>query len=165
VAVEQDYFADFTAASPGDVLDLGVELQFPLGSGTWLKEWAPDWTALPEQLAAWRTGMLSYGLSGWLHIPWLRFAYESPFPVTLTLITDQAQTIVLTIPPSGGLPAKYFTWLPPNKFKLVEWTADVGDGSPFTVYGSDIEVAVKSWGSGGPYQILRPFRTADGSST
>ena len=158
-------FADFTSASTTDVLDLGVELSFPLGSGTWLKEWSPDWTALPEQIAAWRTGMLSYGLKGWLHIPWLRFAYQSPFPLTLTLITDQGQSIVLTVPASGGLPAKYFTWLPPNKFKLIEWTADAGPGATFTVYGQDCECAIKSWGSGGPYTNLHPFRQADGSST
>ena len=109
--------------------------------------------------------MLSYGLSGWLHIPWIRFAYQSAFPVTLKLVTDQAQTISITIPPSGGLPAKFFTWLPPNKFKLVQWLADASAQSSFTVYGSDIEVAIKSWGSGGPYQVLRPFRSADGSST
>jgi hypothetical protein len=165
VTVEQDYFADFTGANPGDVLDLGVELSFPLGSGTWLKEWSPDWTALPEQIAAWRTGMLSYGLHGWLHISWLRFAYQSPFPLTLTLTTDQAQVMTLTIPPSGGNPAKFFTWLPPNKFKLCEWAADAGAGNTFAVYGQDIEVAIKSWGSGGPYQTLHPFRSADGSTT
>jgi hypothetical protein len=108
--------------------------------------------------------MLSYGLHGWLHIPWLRFAYQSQLPLTLTLLTDQLQTIMIAIPASAVQPAKFFTWLPPNKFKLVEMSVD-GGGAPFSVYGQDIEVAIKSWGSGGPYQTLRPFRSADGSST
>lgn len=163
--IEQDYFADFTTASTTDVLDLGMELQWPLGSGTWLKEWQADWTALPEQIAAWRTGMLSYGLHGWLHIPWLRFAYQSQYPLTLKLQTDQGQVISIAIPASAVNPAKFFTWLPPNKFKLVQWSADAGAGNTFTVYGQDCEFAIKSWGSGESYRIIRAFRSADGATT
>ena len=160
VSVEQDYFADFTNASPGDVLDLAAVYSFPLGSDTWLKEWAQDWTQLPEQIAAWRTGMLSFGLQGWLHAPWLRFAYQSQYPLTLTLLTDQLQTITLAVPASPTEPGKYFTWLPSNKFKLIEWAVD-GGGNPFTVYGADCEMPVGQWGRNTSYAIMRPIRPQD----
>jgi len=167
VSGEDDYLIDFTNASGADVQDLGLVLSFPLGSGDWLKEWQPDWTEIPEPIAAWRTGMLSYGLDGWLHIPWLRFAYQSTSIVTLKLITDQGATATLTIPSSGGVPAKFFTWVPSNvsgksmKFRMLEWTADAG-GKPFTVFSADIEVAIKPWGTTAGYQTLRPFQKVSG---
>jgi hypothetical protein len=170
-SAEADYLIDFTSATGADVLDLAAVFTFPVGSGDWLKEWQTDWTEIPEQIVAWRTGMLSYGLDGWLHIPWLRFAYQSTTDVTLKLITDQGAVAILTIPSSGGQPAKYFTWLPAidlngvsMKFRLLEWVADAG-GTPFTVYGKDIECAIKPWGSSASYQTLRPFLQQAGSTT
>src|SRR5271166_1482051 len=168
-AAESDYLVDFSNATQGDVLDLAVQFAFPLGSGDWVKEWQIDATELPEQIVAWRTGMLSYGLQGWLHIPWLRFAYSSTTAVTLKLTTDQGATATITIPSSLGVPAKFFTWVPAlvlgtsMKFKLCEWTADAG-GNPFTVYGKDIECAIGQWNRTSAYQNLHPFRQADGST-
>ena len=72
----------------------------------------PDWTSIPEQIVAWRTGMLSYGLQGWLDTPYLNFAYASTTQVNLTIKTDQGASVTLAIPSSGGVPAKYFTWIP-----------------------------------------------------
>jgi hypothetical protein len=169
-AGETDYLFDFTGATGADCLDLAAVFSFPLSSGNWLKEWQPDWTSIPEQIVAWRTGMLSYGLDGWLHIPWLRFAYSSTTSISLSLITDQGVTIALTIPSSGGTPAKFFTWLPANvsgastKFKMLEWVADAG-GSAWTCYGADMECAIKAWGSTSGYKTIKPFRKTDGSST
>lgn len=166
-AGENDYLIDFTNAAGADVQDLGLVLSFPLGSGDWLKEWQPDWTEIPEPIAAWRTGMLSYGLDGWSHIPWLRFAYQSTTAVTLKLITDQGVTATLTIPSSAGVPAKFFTWVPAivsgasMKFRMLEWTADAG-GTPFTVFSGDIEVAAGMWGRTSGYQTLRPFKAVSG---
>jgi hypothetical protein len=62
--IESDYLIDFTAAIQADVLDLAAVYSFPLRSGNWLKEWQVDWTDIPAQIVAWRTGMLSYGLQG-----------------------------------------------------------------------------------------------------
>jgi hypothetical protein len=157
--LEHDYFADFTGASSTDVLDLGMELSWPLGSGTWLKEWEVDWTQLPQQIASWRTGMKSYSLDGWLFTPWIRFAYQSQLPLVLTILTDQLQTISINIPASPIVPTKFFTWLPPNKFRLMEWTVD-GGGSPFTVYAGDIEFPIRQWGESGPLHTIRPFSGA-----
>lgn len=164
---EKDYLFDFTNAIGADVQDLGMVISFPIGWNNWLKEWQPDWTEIPEPIAAWRTGMLSYGLDGWIHIPWLRFAYQSTTAVTLRLITDQGVTATMTIPSSGGVPAKFFTWLPANvagksmKFRMIEWVADAG-GTPFTVFANDIEVAAGMWGRSSGYQTLRPFQKASG---
>lgn len=163
---EDDYLFDFTNATGADVLDLGMVLSFPVGSGDWIKEWQPDWTIMPEQIAAWRTGMLSYGQHGWMEVPWVRFAYASTSDVTLTITTDTGQVMNISVPSSGGETAKYWTWLPANKFKLMEWTADAG-GNPLTVYAADCELAVSPWGL--PASILRPFSGAgfgtEGSST
>jgi len=167
---EQDYLVDFTAATGADVYDLAASFSFAVGSGDWLKEWQTDWTEIPEAIAAWRTGMLTYGLNGWLHIPWLRFAYQSSANITLKLITDQGATTTIVVPSSGGVPAKYFSWVPATasgksmKFRMLEWVADAA-GQPFTVFGADNEVAIKEWGSTGPYQTLRPFRSRDSSTT
>lgn len=161
-AAEADYLTDFTAATGADVLDLGCIFSWALGSGNWLKEWQPDWTEIPEQIVAWRTGMLSYGLQGWLHIPWLRFAYQSTAQVNLTLTTDQGAAATLAIPSSGGVPAKFFTWVPPSsggvsmKFRMLELSGDAG-GTPWACYAKDIEMAIKEWGSTGPYKVIRPF--------
>jgi hypothetical protein len=161
-AAEADYLVDFTAATGADVQDLACVFSFALGSGDWLKEWQTDWTEIPEQIVAWRTGMLSYGLDGWLHIPWLRFAYQSTTNVTLKLITDQGATATLTIPSSAGVPAKYFTWVPPTaggismKFKMIELSANAG-GSPWTCFAKDIEFPIGQWGRNTPYRVIRPF--------
>ena len=132
-AAESDYLVDFTLATGADVLDLACVFSFALGSGDWLKEWQPDWTSIPEQIVAWRTGMLSYGLPGWLHVPWLRFAYQSTTQVNLAITTDQGASVNLIIPSSGGVPAKFFTWIPAYdnsgktmKFRLMEWTVTQG---------------------------------------
>ena len=169
--VETDYLMDFTASPNADVLDLAASFSFPIGGTTWLKEWQPDWAEIPEQIVAWRTGMLAYGLDGWLHSPWLRFAYASTTQVNLTINTDQGASYTVAVPSSGGQPAKFFAWLPAvdgagvsMKYRLLEWVADAG-GTPWTNYGKDHELAIKSWGSTGPYQIIRPFRPQEGSST
>lgn len=170
-ATEADYLIDFTAATGADVLDLAAVYSFAVGSGNWLKESQYDWTEIPEQIVAWRTGMLSYGKQGWLYAPWLRFAYSSTTQVNLTIATDQGQSVVLAIPSSGGVPAKFFTWIPPfssasgtMKFRMMEWIADAG-GTAFTVYGKDCEFALKEWGSQSAYEIVRPVRQQDGSTT
>jgi hypothetical protein len=166
---EQDYFFDFTNAAGADVLDMGVVLSWPIGSGDWLKEWDPDWTTLPEQIVAWRTGMLSYNQRGWLDVPWLRFAYASTTQVNLTITTDQGASVTLPIPSSGGAPAKHFTLVPAYdatgktmKFRMMEWVADAG-GTPWQCYGAGHEMMIQSWGQ--QATILKPFRQQDGSSS
>lgn len=160
-ATESDYLIDFSN-SVGDVQDLGASFSFPVGSGDWIKEWQPDWTEYPEPIAAWRTAMLTYGLEGWLHVPWMRFAYLSTTPVTLTITTDQGASATLTFPATAGSQQKAFTWVPSisggesMKFRMLRWSADAG-GTPFTVLADDIECAIREWGSSGPYKIIRPF--------
>jgi len=164
VPVEQDYFADFTAASPGDVLDLAGMFSWPVATTeTWLKEWQIDATSIPEQIAAWRTGMVTLGLDGWLFAAWVRFAYQSAAQVNLTISTDQGASVTIAIPPSTeGVPNKYFTWIPaisngaPMKFRMLEFTADAG-GNPWTCFAKDIELAVRQWGENSPLHIIRPF--------
>lgn len=162
-AGENDYLIDFTGATGADVLDLATVYSFPLGSGDWLKEFQVDWSEIPASVAAWRTGALAYGMDGWLHIAWLRFAYQSTTAVTLTLTTDQGATYTVTMPSSGGVPAKYFSWVAAEsggismKFKLLSWAANAG-GSPFTIFDAEIEIAIGQWGRTSAYRNLRPFK-------
>lgn len=158
---ENDFLFDFTNATGSDVLDLGMVLSFPVGSGNWLKEWQPDWTYIPEQIVAWRTGMLSYGQHGWMSVPWIRFAYSSTTAINLTITTDQGQVMTVIVPSSGGNPAKFWSLLPANKFKLMEWTADAG-GNTFTIYAQDNELYLVAWGL--QASTLRPFQAGFGTA-
>jgi hypothetical protein len=115
-------------------------------------------------------------MQGWLQAAWLRFAYTSSVDVHLSIVTDQGANYTVVVPSSGGIPAKFFAWLPAvsqgksMKFKLMEWIANA-NADAFTVYGADCELALKPWGdqSGfrevGGYRVIRPFRQGDGSTT
>jgi hypothetical protein len=125
--------------------------------------WGEKWItkSYPESVSDWESEMLSFGLKGWLHIPWINLAYAATAPVTLTLTFNTGGVITLTFPSTGGKQDKVFQTLPDSssvgscKFKLVSFK--VSSSSPFNIFQPDCEVAIKEWGSTGPYQIIRPF--------
>jgi hypothetical protein len=151
---ELDYLIDFTAATNADVRDVGLTLSWPLGSANYLSEYQIDWQAIPEQIIGFKTGMLSYGSQSWMTVPWLELAYQSTATVTLTMLTDQGQTITLTFPSTSGANAKTFVTFPPNKFKLAGWT--MNSAAPFTVYAADSKMLLVEWG--GATKRLDPFQ-------
>lgn len=150
--VEQDFLVNFTSAANAEVLDAGMVVSWALGSANILSEYGIDWTVLPEQIIGFKTGQLTYGGKGWMHIPWMNLAYQSTAAVTLTLTMDTG-TVTLTFPSTSGAQAKQFMTLPENKFKLVGWTAS--SASPFTIYAQDCEVLLSVWGA--ESNIVRPF--------
>lgn len=163
---EDDYLIDFTAAANADVKDLACEFTWPLGSGNILSEWQPDWTFLPAAVIGWKTGLLSYGAQGWMHIPWINLAYQSTAQVNivLQLAGDQNDTlasITLAFPSTAGLQTKQFMQLPPNKFKIVGWTANSAES--FTIYAEDCDAMLSVWG--GKDGIIHPFEQGFGVGT
>ena len=151
--IESDHFVDFTASNNVDMVDLASEFIWPIGSGNILSEWQPDWTQLPQTIIAWRTGLLSYGQRGWMHIEYLDFTYSATATVVITATCDTGQTFVLNLPPTAGAQAKSFNLPPANKFKLIGWT--VNSAEPFTIFADDCEARVAVWGIG--TITLKPF--------
>jgi hypothetical protein len=124
-----------------------------------VSEWV--YKPFPESVSDWESEMLSFGLKGWLHIPWINLSYAATTPVTLTLTFNTGGVITLTFPSTGGKQDKVFQTLPASssvgscKFKLVSFK--VSSSAPFNIFQPDCEVAIKEWGSTGSYQIIRPF--------
>lgn len=142
-ANEADYLTDFTSAANADVKDLACEFSWSITSGNILAEWQPDWTFLPAAVIGWKTGLLSYG-PGWGHVEWINLAYQSTAAVTLVMTPDNGAPVTLTFPSTTGKQVKQFLTFPPNKFKIVGWTAN--STQPFTISAQDCEVMFSAWG-------------------
>lgn len=159
-ASEADYLTDFTSATNADVKDLACEFSWPIVSGNILSEWQPDWTFLPAAVIGWKTGLLSYG-PGWGHVDWINLAYQSTATVTLIMTPDNGSPVTLTFPSTTGKQVKQFLTFPPNKFKIVGWTAN--SAQPFTIFAGDCEVMFSAWGiKSGP---IKPFEAGFGVQT
>jgi hypothetical protein len=149
---ESDYLVDFTQSTNADVKDLACEFSWPITSGNILSEWQPDWTFMPAAVIGWKTGLLSYGPS-WGHIEWINLAYQSSAAVTLVMTTDSGGPVTLTFPSTSGVQVKQFMTFPPNKFKIVGWTAN--STAPFTIYAADTAIMFSGWG--GKSGQIKPF--------
>lgn len=156
-ASEADYLVDFTAAANADVKDLACEFSWPIVSGNILAEWQPDWTFLPAAVIGWKTGLLSYG-PGWGHVEWINLAYQSTAAVTLVMTPDNGAPVTLTFPSTTGKQVKQFLTFPPNKFKIVGWTAN--SSQPFTISAQDCEVMYSAWGM--KSAPIKPFQAGWG---
>lgn len=159
-ASEADYLVDFTSAANADVKDLACEFSWPITSGNILSEWQPDWTFLPAAVIGWKTGLLSYG-PGWGHMEWINLAYQSTSAVTMVATLDNGSPITLTFPSTSGAQVKQFMTFPPNKFKIVGWTANSTE--PFTIYAADTSAMYAAWGV--KSRPIRPFETGFGVPT
>lgn len=157
-ASENDYLIDFTSATNADVKDLACQFSWPITSGNILSEWQPDWTFLPAAVIGWKTGLLSYG-PGWGHVEWINLAYQSTAAVTLVMTPDNGSPITLTFPSTGGKQVKQFLTFPPNKFKIIGWTANSSE--PFTIYAGDTAVQFAAWG--GKSGTIPPFQAGWGT--
>jgi hypothetical protein len=141
---EEDYLIDLTGATNADVQDIGCTLTWPLGSGNVLSEWDIDSTMLPQPVIGYKTGLMTYGAKGWMHIPWMNLAYKSTSTVNVTLTLDNGGPISLTFPSTSGVQQKTFQTLPPNKFKIVGWT--INSSQPFTIFADQSEILLSVWG-------------------
>jgi hypothetical protein len=156
-AAESDYLVDFTAATNADVKDLACQFSWPIVSGNVLSEWQPDWTIMPAAMIGWKTGLLSYG-PGWGHVEWINLAYQSTATVTLVMTPDNGSPITLTFPSTSGAQVKLFSTFPPNKFKIIGWTAN--SSQPFTIYAAGCAVMYSGWGV--KSVTIKPFEAGFG---
>jgi len=115
---------------------------------------------MPAAVIGWKTGLLSYGPS-WGHVEWINLAYQSTAAVTLVMTPDAGSPITLTFPSTSGSQVKQFLTFPPNKFKIIGWTAN--STQPFTINAQDCEVFYSGWGyKSGP---IKPFEAGWGPMT
>lgn len=152
---------DFNDTEGLYVRDLGTIFAWPTTAGTILDVWQPSIALMDDDVydrLSFHSLMNSLGLTGWGHIREMNIPFASTTDLTLLLSFGEGAVppfISLTIPNSGGQETKTKVTIPPNKFKLVE--IFLSSAQPFKLWGSDLELKIRSWGSEGPYQIVRPI--------
>ncbi len=118
---------------------------------------------LPELATNWTTIGTSFGLKGWLHARdgYLPLWGSGAGTATLIVRIDGVAQTPLTFPVSSEF-LKQRVDFAPAKGKIYSWslTSDV----PVRVFLPDIEVRVKSWGSPGGYQTVKPFGAVEGQT-
>jgi hypothetical protein len=92
-------------------------------------------------------------------VEWINLAYQSTAAVTLVMTPDNGSPITLTFPSTGGKQVKQFLTFPPNKFKIIGWTANSSE--PFTIYAGDTAVQFAAWG--GKSGTIPPFQAGWGT--
>ena len=141
--------------------DLGTIFSWPTNAGTILDVWQPSIALMDDDVydrLSFHALMSSLGLVGWGHIREMSIPFASATDLTLLLnfgLGAVPASISLTIPNSGGAETKTRVLLPPNKFKLCE--IFLSSTQPFKLWSADMELKCRSWGSTGPYQIVRPL--------
>src|SRR6267154_782319 len=139
--------------------DLGTIFTWPLKSKTALYVWQPSIIPFPMgddvyYRLSFHALMSSLGMVGWAHVREMNIAHLSTGNLTLLLSFDQGPPISLTIPNSGGLYAKTKVTIPANKSKMVEVL--ISSATPFKLFGSDLEMKCRQWGSTEAYRVLKP---------
>jgi hypothetical protein len=115
----------------------------------------------PPATLNWTTELSSLGMIGWGHIREINLAYVSTAAVTLVLTFDYWPPITITFPSSAGAQAKVVMPIPPNKFKLVSFTAT--SSAPVRIFEPDLQVKIGQWGRADSYKVVRPFGGAASS--
>lgn len=111
------------------------------------------WEPLPELASNWITEGVSHG-PGYFHERDGYIALMSTAVATLTIAVDGVQ-YPYSIPSTGGLYQKPYVVFQAVKGKLYSYS--LTSAQPLRLFKKDCEFRGKSWGTGGPYQILHPF--------
>lgn len=151
---------DFNGSNGLWTRDLGTIFTWDLRAKTVLYFWQPSIIPMNDDIyyrIAFHSLTSSLGMTGYAHAREMNLAHISTADLTLTLEFDDWPTIVLTVPNSGGQQLKTKVTLPVNKWKLIQ--VIVSSTVPFKLYGSDLELKCRQWGSTGPYQVLKPVVT------
>ena len=113
----------------------------------------------PEPANYWISQPNSLGQSGYLHVRemWIPFT-ASVAGGLITAIVDGVATTLAVLPQSTNPVKRYFVCPP---LKGLYWQLSV-TGTGVQLYERDIEFLVKSWGSTGPYQRVKPFGDVSG---
>lgn len=115
----------------------------------------------PEPAAYWISQPTALGQNGFLHAREMWVPYAAPGSSVFSVIVDGGTPVTLATLSSSTSPSKQYVVLPPLKGKYWQWTAS---GTGLQIYENDLEVLVKSWGSTGPYQRVKPFGDVSGGA-
>jgi hypothetical protein len=136
---------------------LAHELQWqPTGPvRAWYEEVRWIWEPSPELVTRWKTPPMTHGLSGWLHQRTLWIAYLASAQVIFTRYFSDGTQESITLPSTGGVYSKTLFIPAPKKFLAAQYEAI--STQPLKVFVNDCEFATRSWGSEGPYQVVKPI--------
>jgi hypothetical protein len=110
----------------------------------------------PELAINWMSVPTSHGFMGWQHVREVNIGHRSTADLTLVITPDVGPGYGFTIPNSHDLVTKTkVTINAPMKAKVFQYY--ITSSAAFYLFLNDIEVKVKSWGSTGPYQVVKPF--------
>lgn len=116
----------------------------------------------PEPATYWISQPTALGQSGYLHCRemWLPFAIPGAGAV-VSVIVDNGTPVSLAVLSAAASPTKQYVVLPPLKGRYWQLTAT---GTGLQIYENDLEFLVKSWGSAGAYQRVKPFGDLSGGA-
>ena len=121
----------------------------------------PDWVyeIEPEPANYWISQPTALGQQGWTHCREMYLAFAGATAGGVVSVVVDGQLTVLATLPASVVPKKQYFTLPPLKglYWQLSWS-----GTGLQVYTNDTEFLVKSWGSTGPYNRLRPFGDISG---
>jgi hypothetical protein len=115
----------------------------------------------PEPANYWISQPTALGQSGYVHTReiWIAYAGVSVGAGVVSAIVDGGTPVRLATLPASATPVKQYFVCPPLKGRYWQLTAS---GTGLQLYEKDIEFLVKSWGSAGPYQRVKPFGDLSG---
>ena len=131
-----------------------------ISSHTHVYIWQPTlWEPVPETVLQWAAEGTSHGCKSYHHVERLTAVYISTAPVTLTLTAfDGTAPAPIVLPSTSGAKQKAVVRLSFNKALLYTYTAQ--STAQFQLWLEETVARVKPWGSAGPYEDFKAFRTA-----
>jgi hypothetical protein len=113
----------------------------------------------PEPANYWISQPTSLGQSGYVHARESWIAFAGAQGGTVSAVVDGGPATLIASLPAASTPVKQYFVCPPLKGRYWQLTAS---GTGLQLYEKDIEFLVKSWGSAGPYQRVKPFGDLSG---
>jgi len=127
---------------------------------TKLYSWQPSYDIQPVRAIAWSTFGTSYGIEGYMHVPWVGIAYVALAPVQLTCVCYDGQSPAqIFLPATGGSLAKALFRLSANKGQL--YTFSMSSTLPFQIFSNDCDIYVGAWGRQDNYLTVQRFGGED----
>lgn len=133
----------------------------PTDSNSWLLysiRWVYE--PAPELTDHWITAPDCMGLRGWGHIndAYIPIWGSGSGTASLVVTVDGTALPTQNLSITSGFQKVYVTF-PATKGLTYQWSLTSSIG--FRVYLRDVEIRIKSWGSTGPYEVIKPFGDVD----
>ncbi len=105
------------------------------------------------------------GGAGWMQLQEVTVEYSSSALVTLSSLAADSDNgsygaIDISLPATGGLPAKTKFIVSTNKWKLMWWQFSSADPT-FRIFTEGFAVRVKDWGKKDPFRQMNPFEAVN----